>query len=238
MRVAICALLTAFVLIPGAILGIAAGGLVSETLPGNPTDPIRLGLTVLSGFIGMFVGGAVWGWSISRFTRAGAGRRMAVAGGIGFALTTIVVFLALGFLEDLVVEQQRGPQLPIHNVFTLLFVPAAAIVAGASGAALGFGMRDPAMAGRLLWMCAISGGSAFLVVNLTLDGLGFRVGAPGAAARATMMTTALLGNLAAAMAGGAVIGYSARGWSRAFAASGSRHSDHRRAQRVRRPGGR
>jgi len=71
---------------------------------------------------------------------------------------------------------------------------------------LGFGMRDPALAGRLAWLCAISGGCAFLVVNLTLDGLGFRVGAPGAAARATMITTALLGNLLAALVGGAVIG--------------------------------
>ena len=206
MRVAICALLTAFILIPGAILGVAAGGAVDQTLPGNPTDPIKLALTVLSAFAGMFVGGAVWGWSISRITKAAADRRMAVAGGIGFALSTIVVVLTLGFLEDLIVTQQRGPQLPIHNVFTMLFGPAAAIITGASGAALGFGLRARALAGRLAWMCAISGGCAFLFVNLTLDGLGFRVGAPGAAERATMITTALVGNLAAALAGGAVIG--------------------------------
>ena len=214
MRVAICALLTAFILIPGAILGVAAGGAVDQTLPGNPTDPIKLALTVLSAFAGMFVGGAVWGWSISRITKAAADRRMAVAGGIGFALSAIVVILPLGFLEDLFVEQHGCPQLPIHNVFTLLFTPGAAIIAGASGAALGFGMRVWAMAGRLAWMCAITGGCAFLVVNLTLDGLGWRVGGPDAAARATMLTTALLGNLAAAMAGGAVIGWFARGWSR------------------------
>jgi hypothetical protein len=206
MRVAICALLTAVILILGAILGLAAGGAINQMLPGNATDPIKLALTVLSAFAGMFVGGAVWGWSISRITKVAARRRMAVAGGIGFGLCALVVILTLGFLEDLVVEQHWGPQLPIHNVFTLLFGPAAAIIAGASGAALGFGMRDWAMAGRLAWMCAIGGGCAFLVVNLTLDGLGFRVGAPGAAERATMITTALLGNLAAAMAGGAVIG--------------------------------
>src|SRR5438876_9606861 len=206
MRVAICAVLTSFILSPGAILGVAAGGAVDQTLPGNPTDPIKLALTVLSAFAGMFVGGAVWGWSISRVTKAAAGRRMAVAGGIGFALSTLVIILTLGFLEDLVVEQQRGPQLLIHNVFMLLFAPAAAIIAGVCGAALGFGMRDWAMASRLAWMCAIGGGCAFLVVSLTLDGLGWRVGAPGAAARATMLTTAVLGNVAAALAGGSVIG--------------------------------
>ena len=230
MRVAICALLTAVILIPGTILGIAAGGLANQTLPGNATDPIKLTLTVLSAFASMFVGGAVWGWSISRVTKAAAGRPMAVAGGIGFALSTLVVVLTLGFLEDLVVQQQRGPQLPIHNVFTLLFVPAAAIITGASGAALGFGMRDRALAGRLAWMCAIGGGCAFLVVNLTLDGLGWRVGAPGAAARATMLTTAVLGNVAAALAGGSVIGWSARGWSRSSAGSGNRDTAHRHVQ--------
>jgi len=206
MRVAICALLTAVILIPGAILGVAAGGAINQMLPGNATDPIKLALTVLSAFAGMFVGGAVWGWSISRITKVAAGRRVAVAGGIGFGLCALVVILTLGFLEDLIVTQQRGPQLPIHNVFTMLFGPAAAIITGASGAALGFGLRARALAGRLAWMCAISGGCAFLFVNLTLDGLGFRVGAPGAAERATMITTALVGNLAAALAGGAVIG--------------------------------
>src|SRR5439155_17371379 len=142
----------------------------------------------------------------------------------------LIVILTLGLLEDLIVGQQRGPQLPIHNVFTLLFGPAAAILAGASGAALGFGMRDRATAGRLAWMCAISGGCAFLVVNLTLDGLGWRVGAPGAAARSTMLATALLGNLAAALAGGSVIGWSARGWSRSSAGSGNRDTAHRHVQ--------
>ncbi len=96
MRVAICALLTAFVLIPGAVLGLAVGGGVNQALPGNSTDPIKLGLTALLAFIGMFVGGAVWGWSISRVMKAAAGRRMAVAGGIGFALSTLVVVLTLG----------------------------------------------------------------------------------------------------------------------------------------------
>src|SRR2546429_8137761 len=96
MRVAICALLTAFILIPGAILGLAAGGAVDQTLPGNPTEPIKLALTVLSAFAGMFVGGAVWGWSISRITKAAADRRMAVAGGIGVGFGAVGCFIPVG----------------------------------------------------------------------------------------------------------------------------------------------
>src|SRR5437764_14466466 len=86
MRVAICALLTGVILIPGAVLGIAVGGLVNATLPGNATDPIKLALTVLSALIGMFVGGAAWGSSISRVTKVAAGRPLAVACGIGLGL--------------------------------------------------------------------------------------------------------------------------------------------------------
>jgi hypothetical protein len=207
MRVAISsALLTAFVLIPGGVLGLAVGGIVHETLPWHVSDAINLALSALSVFIAMFAGGAVWGSSISRITKVAAGRRMAMAGGIGFASSASFVAFTLAFLENLVVEQQRGPQLPVHNVFTLLFVPAAAIIAGASGAALGLGTGDRVMAGNLAWMCALAGGCAFLGVNLTMDALGWRVGAPGAAERGTMVTTALLGNLTAAMAAGVVIG--------------------------------
>src|SRR2546421_13104074 len=104
MRVAICALLTAFILIPGAILGLAAGGAVDQTLPGNPTEPIKLALTVLSAFAGMFVGGAVWGWSISRITKAAGDRRMAVAGGIWVGLGALVVIHPPGGPWDLFVE--------------------------------------------------------------------------------------------------------------------------------------
>src|SRR2546421_9920066 len=130
MRVAICALLTAFILIPGAILGVAAGGAVDQTLPGNPTDPIKLALTVLSAFAGMFVGGAGWGWSISRITKAAADRRMAVGGGMGLGLSGIGVILPLGVLEDFFFEQSGGPQPPLHNVFTLLFTPGAGVIGG------------------------------------------------------------------------------------------------------------
>src|SRR5256885_3982096 len=108
MRVAICALLTAFILIPGAILGLAVGGAVDRTLPGNPTEPIKLALTVLSAFAGMFVGGAVWGWSISRITKAAADRRMAVAGGIGVCLRAGVVILPVGVLGGFFGGQHRG----------------------------------------------------------------------------------------------------------------------------------
>ncbi len=197
---------TAFILIAGIIVGGALGAILNERLPGHPADPANILLSAIPALGGVFAGGAVWGWAISRITRAGNRRRMAWAGAIGFGPTAIVVAFALTFFENLIVEQHQGPQLPIHNVFTMLFVPAAAIVAGVGGMALGIGVQDRAVARKLLWLCALAGGIAFLAVNLTLDALGWRVGAPGAAERATMLATAFVGNFAAALVGGGVIG--------------------------------
>ena len=200
------ALATPFILIGSMILGGALGAILNERLPGHSTDLVNILLSAIPAFGGVFAGGAAWGWAISRLTRAGDAKRMAWAGALGFGPTVILVAFALTFFENLIVEQGKGPQLPIYNVFTLLFVPAAAIIAGTGAFALGIGMRDRALAMKMLWQCALAGGIAFLVVNLTLDAFGFRVGAPGAAERATMLVTALLGNFAAALVGGGVIG--------------------------------
>ena len=198
-------LATAFILIPGVIVGVAVGQGVIGLLPGHSGD-LNLALAAIAVLVGLLPAGALWGWALSRITHAASGRRLAVAGGIGFAPTTVVVVLALTFFENVFVEQRQGPDLPIHNIFTMLFVPAAAILAGVTAFALGIGAQTVAAAARLAVTCGLSAGLAFLVVNLALDGLGWRVGAPGAEQRATMLTTALLGNLAAAFAGGAVIG--------------------------------
>ncbi len=194
-------LATAFCLIDGMLLGGVLGAIVNERLPGHQTDVVNIILSAIPAFGGVIAGGAAWGWAISRITLAGNGARMAWAGAIGFGPTAILVALALTFFENLIVEQHQGPQLPIHNVFTMLFVPAAMIVAGIGGLAIGIGARlkQPT---RLAMMSALGGGIAFLAVNLLMDTLGWRVGAPGAAERATMLTTFFSGSFAAAVVGG------------------------------------
>ena len=47
---------------------------------------------------------------------------------------------------------------------------------------------------------------SFLIIDLLLDTLGMRVGAPGAAERFTMLTVAFLGSTAAAFSAGAILG--------------------------------
>ena len=202
----VSALTTALTLIGGVLLGGVAGAMVNERLPGHQGDPVNIALSLIAAAGGLVVGGAAWGWSMSRITGAGAGGRMTWAGVLGFAPAVVLAFAGLTLGEYLFVEQRILGLLPIHNIFTMLFTPAAALVTGAGGFALCIGAGRPARAVTLAAICALGGGIAFLTVNLTMDMLGWRVGAPGAEQRATMITTALLGNTAAALVGGALVG--------------------------------
>ncbi len=198
-------LATVFCLIGGMIFGGALGAILNSTLPGHSTDAMNILLSAIPALGGVFLGGAAWGWALARITRTGEIRRMAVAGALGFGPIAIVMALMLTVLESIIVEQHQGPQLPIHNVFTMLFVPAAAIIAGVGSYAIALGARVNKPI-KLALTSALAGGVAFLIVNLLLDSWGWQVGAPSAAERATMLVTAFSGNVAAALVGGGVVG--------------------------------
>lgn len=201
------ALATPLTLMGGIFLGGVLGSLLFDGLPGHLDEPIKITLSASAALLGALLGGALWGYVLWHITKASEQQRMMWAGMLGFGPTILLTALALTFFENLIVERGQGPQLPLHNIFTLLFVPAAAFVAGAGGFAMGIARHTRSQAVQLWLMCALAGGLAFLLVNLTLETFGFRVGAPGAAERATMVTTALSGALAASLAGGAVIGW-------------------------------
>lgn len=196
---------TAGCLIGGMIFGGAVGAAVNERLPGHSTDPLNVLLSAVLALGGVFAGGAAWGWSLARITQIAQVGRMALAGALGFGPVAILTAIGLTVLESIIVEQRQGPQLPIHNVFTMLFVPASAVISGVGGYAIAIGARVTQPV-KLAIRAALTGGIVFLLVNLLLDAQGFRVGAPGAAERATMLVTAFSGCVAAAFVGGGVIG--------------------------------
>jgi hypothetical protein len=204
------ALATPLTLIGGMFMGGVLGSLIFDGLPGHLEAPIKIALAASAALVGALLGGALWGYVMWHITRASEPRTMMWAGALGFGPTVLLAALALTFFENLIVERGQGPNLPIHNLFTMLFVPASAIVAGVGGFALAVTRKERAEAMRPAFVCALAGGLAFLIVNLTLETFGFRVGAPHAAERATMLTTALCGALAASIAGGAVIGWELR----------------------------
>lgn len=204
-RVLLCALVTPLCLLGGALVGGILGGIVHGGLPGHLQEWTKIAIAVPFALAGALAGGALWGHLIARITEVGASRRMMVAGALGFGLTALAVVLGLTLLEQIIVEQGRGPNLPLHNIFTLLFTPAAFLIAFGGAFALGFAAQGFALAQRVGLASGLAAGATFLAVNLTLQALGWVVGAPGAAERATMLTVMLTGNFAAALVGGGVM---------------------------------
>jgi hypothetical protein len=192
-------------MVPAVVFGIGIGDVVAGLLRAV-LGSVAIVVAAVVALVILVFGAATWGSVISRITSAGDEGRMARAGAVGVAPVVVMVTLALTFFEGLFVQERQLPEVPIHNIHTLLFTPALAIVTGAGGLAVSLGARQRATAVILGAQCALGGGIAFLAVDLALDSLGMRVGAPGAEERITMLTTTLLGSLGAALISGGIIG--------------------------------
>ena len=201
---------TVATLFGGLLVGILLGNLTFAILPGSRVvDPqIHYALiAAVPALIPFAIGSAAWGRAMARMAGADASRRMAWAGILGFVPITLILAFSLLGLEPIAVER-LGARYPIHRLFTILFVPTAFLISAVSAWAIGIGLRDKPLARSLAWRVGLTGGAAFLLVNVIMESAGWVVGAPGAAERATMITVMSLGNLAAALAGGAVLGLS------------------------------
>jgi hypothetical protein len=207
-RAAQSALATVTLLFGGLILGLLTGDIVFRLIPGSSVEDVQLhhaAIAAVPALLGFLVGGAAWGVTMGRLAGSRKTRRMALAGIVGFAPITIVLAVGLGVGEPVIVAR-AGDALPIHRIFTLLFVPSAFLIAGISTFAIGLGLGNRSLAVTLFWRVGLAAAAAFLFVNLVMEALGWVVGAPGAAARATMLTVMGLGNIAAALVGGALLG--------------------------------
>jgi hypothetical protein len=199
---------TVATLFGGLLVGILVGNLVFAVLPGSSVQDPHIGYALIAAIPTLLLlglGSGAWGRAMARLTGETPSRRMAWAGFLGFAPITLVMAFSLLALEPIAVER-FGARVPIHRVFTLLFVPTAFIISAVSAFAIGIGLRDGPLSRSLAWRVGLTGAVSFLAVNLLMESVGWVVGAPGAAERATMITVMSLGNLAAALAGGAVLG--------------------------------
>ena len=218
---------TVATLFGGLLAGILIGNAVFAILPGSSVTKPQVLYAVIAAvptLIALAIGSAAWGRAMARLAGAEASRRVSWAGVFGFAPVTLLVAFSLLALEPIAVER-FGDRIPIHRVFTLLFVPSAFIISGISAFAIGMGLRNTRLARTLAWRIGLTGAAAFLTVNLIMEAAGWVVGAPGAAERATMITVMSLGNLAAALAGGAMLGVSlGRSTNAAAATPGDQNS--------------
>lgn len=187
-------------------------GFISESLVAHATTLVR---TLIAAPIAIFImagGSAAWGWNMAIQTGSSEKKRMASAAVLGFIPAIIILATILPIIEIALFENAANPVLPIHILYTVLFVPTTFIITGITSYALGLAHNDPQLARRLLIRSGIAGALAFLAVNTVMEFIGYQVGAPGAAGRATMITVTMLGNIGAALAGGAVLGITLSGY--------------------------
>jgi hypothetical protein len=193
---------TALSLMGGVLIAVAIG-ILADHLPFHAPDQTL----VLLAIIPIFGGGALWGFLLTRIHGLPNRRGASVAGALSFGLGVIGAATLLLALERALVEQPHRHAIPIHIIFTLLFVPATFLVATTGASTILLVSNN-----RVRWFpAALTAGVAaalsFLVVDLFLDALGFRVGAPRAAEHFTMLTVAFLGSTAAAFSAGGILGH-------------------------------
>jgi hypothetical protein len=196
------AALTALGLVGGLMGGLIGGSLIFHNLIEKAPDPLTYALAALA-FFGCTLGGsALWGLGMARLARSQERRRAAWAGLLGFVPISFVLNLALVAVEPIAVRAS----FPVHRLFTLLFVPSAFLIAGTSSLALGLALRCGRAVGMLALRVGLVAALAFLIVNLLMEAQGWLIGAPGAEERGTMITVLIIGNVGAALAGGAALG--------------------------------
>jgi hypothetical protein len=203
------ALQTVLALFGGLLVGLVLGDIVFKLLPGHSLDnpaPMHVTIAAIPALAGFLAGGAAWGAAMGRIAGTPDRRRMAWAGLLGFGPITLTLAVGLSVVEPPLVAE-FGASTGIHRIFTLLFVPAASLIAGVSAWAIGRGLQDKELARALFWRVGLTAGATFLVINLGMETAGWVVGAPGAAQRATMVTVLAVGNIGAALAGGGMIGW-------------------------------
>ncbi len=191
-------------LIGGLVVAVAAGAVIDQF--GKPLPILFRGIAIIVSGTLLFLGVRMWGRDIARIATgadpSSAGRATAIV----VAPAIVIVALMLSAVEPTMVQRGASAGLGIHVVYRLLFVPATLLIAAVGSFALGRALYGSLFGARLAVGAGLAAAVAFLAINLVMDSLGWRVGAPAAGRRATMVVVTTLGISIAALAAGGVIG--------------------------------
>jgi hypothetical protein len=199
------AALTARDILGGLILAVSVGGSI-DTLHAVLPIFVSRGLAIVAGVVVIFGAIRIWTRDMARIAR---GPETTVIGrGGALALTALIgaTGVTLGLAEPFAVSRGALFDLRIDQVYTLLFVPATLLISTAGAFLIGRTVGDAGFATRLAVSSGIVSAAAFLAVDLFMDAIGWRVGAPGAGQRATMIVVTTLGVAIAGITAGGVIG--------------------------------
>ena len=206
------AALTTRDVVGGLVVAVAAGS-AADALAFLPILPRRI-LAVAIAVTVLAQAFNLWGRDITRLMDRTGTSAITRSGTWLLAVLFTIIALVLGLTEPFLVGRAASRGLQIHELYMLLFVTATLMLAAAGTFVLGRGLRGTTFGTRLGAVSGIAAAVAFFAVALTMDTLGWRVGAPGASKRATMVVVTLTGLLVAAIACGAVVGIMLRGSQR------------------------
>jgi hypothetical protein len=188
------------------------GGLVIAVALGSLTDKLPLPLVprrVLDGVVALsitFLAARTWGRDMATLAKAPEPHVTGKLTALSVGPAIIAAGAVLAAVEPSVVERATRAGYSVHFVHAMLFVPVTGIVAAIGAFALGVGLVGRRFGVRLAANAGLAALLTFLAVDLLMYALGWRVGAPNAARRATMLVVTVLGASAAAIAAGAAIG--------------------------------
>lgn len=198
--------ITAAYLLGGIAVGLAIA-LPISAIPeeGNPhaARNVASGIALL---IAVAVAARLWGRVIAARTGCADPRRFGRIAMWTFAPVLMCVAVVLGLLEPVFVGAGARRGLAIHVVYLMLFPTGTFLVAGITAGAMTTSLGSVGAAMRSALATGAAAALAFLAAALVMDAIGWRVGAPHAAERATMLVVTLIGCLCAALAGGAMLG--------------------------------
>ena len=125
------AVVTVVALMGGVSVGVAIATLVGW-LPFHAPDQALILLIMIP----VFGGGALWGILLTRIHRLPHRTGASIAGILSFGLGVIGAANLLHNLERILVGQHRLSGVPVHIIFTMLFVPATFLVATIGSSAI------------------------------------------------------------------------------------------------------
>lgn len=182
--------------LPAVLVG-AGLGAIFQRVPGSALLSVSI-VSVAAGW---------WARKMVRLTGLGHERRVAWAAALAVGPSVVLVGVSLAVLESRLVPESGDASLPIHVLYSLLLVPAVMLIATIGGFALGSGARGVRLGASLAVRAGLSAGLAFLIIDLLMDAVGWRVGGPHAGERATMVVVTTLGTIGAALGAGAALGH-------------------------------
>ena len=173
-----------------------------------------LGLRETKGFyqlfllmgLGAFIGGTFWARSVLQAPMSGKIWRAAITSGIAFGIMIFLAGYTLESFEQDLFRRNLLNALGIHSQFVGLFSIAIFLVVWITSSVMAFqvtGGRPALLYGLVTAVVCVL---VFIIVDVVMYALGWRVGHIDFPERPTMTTVTGLGLLAAVLVGGTIIG--------------------------------